>query len=830
MINIQIEEKECIFENQTFNETFDINILNKILLLDEDELKELIEKNYQTPEDDEKISYKKNLEKIKKLYRIKNKGISIKYKSKYKFGRYNPEKNISLGKLPRVLRHTICKNLYEDIDIQNCAPTTLYQICKSNNIKCDILEKYVLDRNKIFEELMNENNINRDTVKSLFHSLIFGGSIENFEKIYNIKIVNKKFLMDFKTDINNITNIILSNNPVFVNYIISMKIKERKIYHNGSILSYYLYEIENRILENIYKYLKKNNYIKNNNCILCNDGIMILKQFYNEKILTELNEHIKTTMNFNLVFTNKEMNEDFLYKIEEEEEDIQIDEKQLNKLNSDYFNNLPNYNLKKKYWEHFVCKILHPSAMFIIDEKSNNKIITKNMKDLIETYKHLKYSEYDKNLELVEKSFVNKWLDDKNIRHYDQCDFIPYNEKNFIPDVNIYNLFKGFNRNIYTSYDKQNKDILFEKYWKDICLNLCGNNIDYYNYFIKFISHMIQKPNERLGISFIIKGQQGTGKNLILNSILKIFNDENYIVSSNPEDIFGNHSEGFSKKIMVNLNECEGKDTMNYEGRIKSFITEETIQINPKGIRPYQIQNFSRLIIFSNKINPIPIDVKSKDRRFVVFKTTEKYLDKKYDEKFWKAIFEKINHPEFTAYLFDYFNNLNIEKFDFKKNRPITEAYKEMCKLYIPNECLFFEDLIIKEKYIDMNYDKEERNINYDDEEKEIIPFYKNEMFNKEVRIQAFDIYKKYITYLKDNGLYQNEISIKKFYANVIDLKLPIINKLLNGNKMYKFVAKDLYKFLDRNNFILHNDDELFFLDDEEQIINVNEFDDLQFL
>ena len=74
-------------------------------------------------------------------------------------------------------------------------------------------------------------------------------------------------------------------------------------------------------------------------------------------------------------------------------------------------------------------------------------------------------------------------------------------------------------------------------------------------------------------------------------------------------------AEGAYRKLLVNVNEAESKDTFQNEGQFKSFITEDTIVVNPKYVRPTKIANHARLIITSNKPNPIPIDVKSKDRR-----------------------------------------------------------------------------------------------------------------------------------------------------------------------------------------------------------------------
>ena len=125
---------------------------------------------------------------------------------------------------------------------------------------------------------------------------------------------------------------------------------------------------------------------------------------------------------------------------------------------------------------------------------------------------------------------------------------------------------------------------------------------------------------------------------------------------------FSDHAEGAYRKLLVNVNEAESKDTFQNEGQFKSFITEDTIVVNPKYVRPTKLANHARLIITSNKPNSIPIDVKSKDRRYVVYQTTDKYLE--YKASFWEKIVNHFKKPEFMTALHYFFLSLNLEKFD----------------------------------------------------------------------------------------------------------------------------------------------------------------------
>jgi hypothetical protein len=291
-------------------------------------------------------------------------------------------------------------------------------------------------------------------------------------------------------------------------------------------------------------------------------------------------------------------------------------------------------------------------------------------------------------------------------------------------------------------------------------------------------------------ISFIIKGKQGTGKNIFLNCIGNILNKKNYISSCKPTDFFGEYAEGFYHKLLVNINECEGKDTFDFEGKLKSFITEDTIRMNPKHMKPIDIKNFARLIIFTNKSTPIPIDVKSNDRRYVVYQTTDKYLDKKYSGLFWKKLIEHFNKPEFIACLYNYLNTIDIANWDFKKERPVTKAYLDMCKSFTPIEGLFFEYFIDTKEY--SNYAKN--------------PKINNSM--NQISMKGLDLYNLYLQWTKNNNYFKDfQPNPRSFYNKLVELEIPLINKKKDGVLFYYYTPDVINSFLIKKKWKLFNDD-----------------------
>ena len=55
-----------------------------------------------------------------------------------------------------------------------------------------------------------------------------------------------------------------------------------------------------------------------------------------------------------------------------------------------------------------------------------------------------------------------------------------------------------------------------------------------------------------------------------------------------------------------------------------------------------------------------------------------KEKDKSIAFNYVKGWYNHFNEPKFIACLYDYFNNINIENVNWIKERPITQAYKDM--------------------------------------------------------------------------------------------------------------------------------------------------------
>jgi hypothetical protein len=170
--SLTVKLDQTIFNNFKLNETPNISKINKLI-------------SGKLITDDEKTHLKKTLKKCN------NNILEVEYKNKKQFGRVFCSNGSS--SFSKKIRHTIYDD-YVDIDIINSCYSILLSICKSNDIECKYIKKYVKHREDIFRELAQHFNIDGDKIKELFIILLNSGSYNKWASDNNINIDEHTFI------------------------------------------------------------------------------------------------------------------------------------------------------------------------------------------------------------------------------------------------------------------------------------------------------------------------------------------------------------------------------------------------------------------------------------------------------------------------------------------------------------------------------------------------------------------------------------------------------------------------------------------------------------
>ena len=769
-----------IFTEMKFTETIDKKLLESLLCN-----KDLLT----TWTDQQGIERSDEQQLVNILHGIKGDKLNVKYKHANGFkswGRVYAEGFTSLGCCQRNIRGTLTHGTYIDIDLVNCHPVMILTLLKKNNYPCENYQNYCENRDTELNTIRTAFNCSRDVAKKFFIIAGYGGTYSKWINDNELESKDTAFkikFMSFQNESRNIaTHFISQNHDKYNAYI---KTQNKTYNEQFSFLSAMLQDQERQILETIYNVFNDNGLIKHNNAILCHDGIMIKRKSINQEDLTNLENKIFDMFRYKFSIISKPL-DNYLDKIKDEK--IVDDGKP---FDSQYFDKIQSYENKKLYFERYFCKITNSTEFIklnIFEDSGLNKyshtIFSES--NLIASFKQFpehRIFEKTDDKKKAPKPFIGVWLSDSKMRIYERKGWLPYNGTYKQTDKSLFNMFQGYSTIINKPLPE--KSYAFIKPLLDIMLNLCEGDEDNLNFLIHYLAHTIQKPAEMLPYAIIFTGRQGTGKDTLIYAMSKIIGRDFVNSESKIENFLGTHAEGLVEKILVAFNESEASKSFNYEGIVKTIITESELTVNKKYQLPYKVKNIARKLFFSNKSNPIKFDSVSTDRRFLAFKTTDKYANKNCS-RFWGDYYRIMDKPEFATSFYHYLNKIDLTGYDFAKERlkVLTETYRDMVRKQLPPVVDFFAEHINKCNLID-----------------------EPEAFDELTKMPEDELWKDYQRWqrknrpdsAKDTGYIGTKRNFKSSFKT---LQLPVQFYRSGPENMVRFTRADCYDKMKRSGWI----------------------------
>ena len=148
----------------------------------------------------------------------------------------------------------------------------------------------------------------------------------------------------------------------------------------------------------------------------------------------------------------------------------------------------------------------------------------------------------------------------------------------------------------------------------------------------------VQNPSSRPGVALAIRGQQGVGKGVFVNTFAKLFGPH-FIHVTQSSHLVGNFNGHLKDKLLVFADEAFWAGNKQAEGVLKGLVTEDTLSIEMKGVDVGQFPNFIRLILASN--NDWVVPASSEQRRFVVVDASSARMQ---DSSYFGAIINQMNN------------------------------------------------------------------------------------------------------------------------------------------------------------------------------------------
>jgi hypothetical protein len=322
-------------------------------------------------------------------------------------------------------------------------------------------------------------------------------------------------------------------------------------------------------------------------------------------------------------------------------------------------------------FEMFCAKIINKS-LFIHEIFENDlicQVIQMSESKLTVSYKHLKYmKEIDGNI--VDCSFTSRWINDKNMRLYQDMGIYPDSS---IKPLNHYNLWTPFRAEYIKDYEWEQDAV-------DFVLNhikiICGNEDSIYEYFIKWIAFIIQFPTKKTMCPVFIS-KEGAGKGTMMNLFRRMLGDKKVMESTNPSrDVWGDFNGQMIDSYLVNINELGKKQQADAVGQIKALITDPELIVNQKGLAQIKVVSYHKFIITTNSEDPVYTD--DNDRRFLVIRSSDQKIN---DLEYFKKINNLLEDDNVIKTCYEYFRTMpDIKDFPFIK-KPVSEYHENLKEL-----------------------------------------------------------------------------------------------------------------------------------------------------
>jgi len=275
--------------------------------------------------DDHKSDFKHEVDqmvKYRSLYDAKSESFKTNHQlSKHKWGRLIPKNGLSLSVFKRSTRHSLAKDKYVDIDMQNSSPSIFCAVANQNKVEVPNLNKYCGDPKLFRQQIMEHHDCSKDVAKKLPIILTYGGSYDTWLKTHNIKVnleTKLDFIIGLESEMNVLRELIWAQNQHIYNDIMKsdpMKWKSDSHAKRG-LMAEWCYTIERHCQESAITFLNTHYGYPITNAIPCQDGFMIVKSKncdndYYTGLCEEISNHMISHCNLEVTFAVKEMDEGF---------------------------------------------------------------------------------------------------------------------------------------------------------------------------------------------------------------------------------------------------------------------------------------------------------------------------------------------------------------------------------------------------------------------------------------------------------------------------------------------------------------------------------------
>lgn len=624
------------------------------------------------------------LEAYMKLAQSNEGAVHVHYSQRYyngsPYGRYYPDLKVK-GQSVRTaqaqwrhVRSALYSETETDIDIVNCHPTILSNMCKVNRISSPYLDSYVANRDQFISDniTITQEDVDRyneattslwtikDLAKAIVSATLYGCA--DFKKEF--KIPKSPFRdTKFKLEIKRITKAIISL-PKYTQLVSDIRATNTDA-HDGTFMSFILQEEERKVVELAMNFFSENGFTIT---ALIHDGFHVLStdRAGIDSILQLINTEVSP-----LRFIRKPFAESAL-DIDIECKDGSLVCPETEYFDPQAFDSIVDRDRGISTEAEIKCKQLYMDKFFAIID--NPSCIARRTPHGYEILKITNFEKAYKCLHYYSESstgpkcsnFLTHWLANPYSPRYVTMYWEPYtiHRPSGRPGLNTFTKFKhAVIDNFEVNYS------LIEPMLFHIKEVLSDGVVDVNEFILDFFAHKVQYPAKKIGVSIALKSvAEGAGKNTTTEFYSNNVLGEEFTRSfSNIESLLNNFNSDAAQSVLTILDEIGSNGaSMKNHGAIKDLITRRSQPIERKGIDRFKSGDYNDYIWTSN--DDWIIRVSESDRRVLCSEVSGKYIG---NSDYFKNLLAHCNDTV-GLHFFHYLLQRDISQFDTNKI-PITD-------------------------------------------------------------------------------------------------------------------------------------------------------------
>ncbi len=716
-------------------------------------------------------------------------------------GRQQARGSLSGQGMLREFRHTIFSKDYVDVDMVNAHPVLLVWLCSNLGMDYSVFSpvvEYVDNREEHLADLRRLNpKMSREEAKRVFLAILFG----NRTMIHEMK--PSAFLRRYYSSVDTIMSSLESNFPVFFDTVMLRRISSGRDYNvRGSATSHLLQYLENQLLmfawSKLLSTVDADAKLELMSSVLCFDGLMIPRTCWQSGFAAMLTSAL-AEMGVPVEFKEKAMDECVdlrRFKFRE---------------GFDYFSVLAESKGSVvsgivPYVQNFFPETSEDPYTF--DDFLHGLYRETPFKSLRDVLRYVSLNFGRAAIFVKRKMFIVKQAGD----HLHEIDSItnaklnsdraPYFDGGVVKFVSLQNIYENHRRvlpvmrNISYDYDAARTQAttfymwrpsvasellaispagqsLLDEFLDFLKYNFCESNDLVFEYFIKWLAHLVKFRGSKSGVAVFLTGAQGCGKGTLtsfLSQFVLGFHMSRELQGLNA--LLADNNISFVSSRLLVVNEMSGsKDNFrSMFDKLKAYITDRDVTVKKLYCDSFAGKQDWEFIMCSNHTNAIHVE--RGDRRYFCLKTSDRHAR---DGKFFTEFRKKFFSRDFGCVFYTYLLSQLASADEFQQmSLPMTETKQALLEVSLGSVEAFVAWLATENMdFVNAQQQQAgEGSLFYSDE------FIAPETVRGELRFKSSELYECFGKWCDRNG--QRRVSAPVFKLRTVEYGL-VFRRLKSG-------------------------------------------------